>query len=59
MSDLTDIRRMNTLVYTLEQLWEILRHYLKIMVMFQNVSENCVRILEEEKQGQLRMFVIM
>ena len=27
--------------------------------MLQNVSENCVRILEEEKQRQLRMFVIL
>ena len=27
------------------------------MVMLQNVCENCVRILEEEKHRQLRMFV--
>ena len=30
---------------------------LKIMVMLQYVRENCVRILEEEKHRQLRMFV--
>ena len=30
---------------------------LKIMVMLQNVSENCVRILEEEKHRQLCTFV--
>ena len=27
--------------------------------MLQNVCENCVRILEEEKHHQLRMFVIL
>ena len=32
---------------------------LKIMVMLQNVCENGVRILEEEKHHQLRMFVIL
>ena len=32
---------------------------LKIMVMLQNVCVNCVRILEEEKRRQLRMFVIL
>ena len=32
-------------VYTLEQRWEILQH-LKIMVILQNVGENCVRILD-------------
>ena len=31
----------------------------KIMVMLQNVCENCVRILEEEKHRQLRMFAIL
>ena len=31
----------------------------KIMVMLQNVCENCVRILEEEKHRQLGMFVIL
>ena len=45
-------------VYTLEQCWEILRDItLKIMVMLQNVCENYVRILEEEKHRQLLMFV--
>ena len=29
------------------------------MVMFQNVCENCVRILEAEKHRQLRIFVIL
>ena len=29
-----------------------------VMVMLQNVCENCVRILEEEKHHQIRMFVI-
>ena len=32
---------------------------LKIMVVFQNMYENCLRILEEEKHRQLRMFVIL
>ena len=32
---------------------------LKIMVMLQNVCENCVLVLEEEKDRQLRMFVIL
>ena len=32
---------------------------LKIMAMLQNVCKNCVRILEEEKHRQLRMFVIL
>ena len=32
---------------------------LKILVMLQNVCENCVQILEEEKHRQLRMFVIL
>ena len=32
---------------------------LKIMVMLQNVFENCVRIVEEEKHCQLRMLVIL
>ena len=32
---------------------------LKIIVMLQNVCENCVRILEEEKHRQLRMSVIL
>ena len=31
---------------------------LKIVVMLHNVCENCVRILVEEKQLQLRMFVV-
>ena len=30
-----------------------------LMVMLQNVCENCVRILEEGKQRQLRMFIIL
>ena len=29
------------------------------MVMLQNVYENCIRILEEEKHRQLRMFAIL
>ena len=32
---------------------------LKIIAMLQNVCENCVRILEEEKHLQIRMFVIL
>ena len=29
------------------------------MVMLQNVCENCIRILEEEKHRQFRAFVIL
>ena len=43
-------------MHTLEQRWEII---LKIMVTLQNVCENCIRILEEEKHRQLRMSVIL
>ena len=32
---------------------------LKIMVILQNVCENCVGIFEEEKHRQFRMFVIL
>ena len=32
---------------------------LKIMIMLQNVCENCVQILEEEKHHQLWIFVIL
>ena len=41
----------------LEQRWVILPHY--IYVMLQNVRENCVRILENEKHRQLRMSAII
>ena len=46
-------------VYTLEQRWKFCDITLKIMVMLQNVCENCVRILEEAKHRQLRIFVIL
>ena len=39
---------------TLEQHWEILRHYYK---NHGNVCENCVRILKEEKHHHLHMLV--
>ena len=42
-------------VYTLDQRWEILRHYFE---NHGNVCENGVRILKEEKHRRLCMFVI-
>ena len=46
-------------VYTLEQRWEILRHYFENHDNVAECVQNCVRILEQEKQRQLRMFVIL
>ena len=64
MSDLTN----NQIYPSTERIWLCIRSNnagkycditLKIMVMLQNVCENCVRILEEEKHCQLRMFIIL
>ena len=44
------------IVYTLEQRWETLRYYFE---NHGNVAECCIRILEEDKHRQLRMFVIL
>ena len=64
MSDLTD----NWFYPSAKRIWLCLRLnnaekycyiILKIMVILQNVVENCVRILEEEKYCQLPMFVIL
>ena len=64
MSDLTD----NYFYPSAEWIWFYIRlnnagKYcditLKIMVVLQNVRENCVRILEEAKHRQIRMFVIL
>ena len=46
-------------VYAWTTLGNIVTLLWKIMVMLQNVCENCVRILEEEKHRQLHMFVIL
>ena len=40
-------------VYTLEQRWEIPRHYFENHGNNAELWENCVRILEEEKHRQL------
>ena len=64
MSDLTD----NEFYPSAERIWLCIRFNnageycditLKIMIMLQNVCENCIRIFEEEKHRQLRMFVIL
>ena len=47
-------------VYTLEQRWDILRHYFeKHRNVAECVRENFVRILEEEKHRHLRIFAIL
>ena len=65
MCDLTD----NILFYPFaERIWLSVRSKnalkycditLKIVVMLNNVRDNCIRNSEEEKHRQLRMFVIL
>ena len=64
ISDLTN----NSCYLSAERIWLCIRlnsagkYYditLKIMVLLQNVCENYVRILEEQKHRQLRIFIIL
>ena len=59
MSDLTDLSFYRTNMNSLNNAGKYCDIALKIMVMLQNVCENWVRILEEGKHRQPRMFIIL